>query len=76
MVVAAAPVIVSHLDRPELLLIVIGGLLYTGGSIVLASRRPDPNPLVFGYHEVWHACMTGAATCHYVAILLAVLAAR
>ena len=36
----------------------------------------DPNPQVFGYHEIWHVCMTSAAFCHYVAVLLAVLAAR
>src|SRR5437879_2980081 len=72
MVVAAAPVIVSHLALPELTLLVVGGLLYTGGSIVLASRRPDPNPLVFGYHEVWHTFVIVAAACHYVAILLVV----
>jgi len=31
---------------------------------------------VFGYHEVWHVFMTSAAACHYVAILLTVLALR
>jgi hemolysin III len=37
---------------------------------VFASRRPDPRPAVFGYHEVWHAFMVAAATCHYAMILL------
>jgi hemolysin III len=72
MVVVAGPFIVSHLSPTELLLLVAGGLLYTGGSIVLHRRRPDPFPLVFGYHEVWHACVVVAAACQFAAILLVV----
>ncbi len=55
-------------------LVVAGGLLYTLGAIVFATKRPDPNPAVFGYHEIWHAFTAGAGLCHYSAILLLVLA--
>jgi len=74
--VVAAPQLFRELTAPALILIVIGGLLYTGGALVLNRRWPDPDPLVFGYHEVWHVFMTSAAACHYVAILLTVLALR
>ncbi|HET6570303.1 MAG TPA: hemolysin III family protein, partial [Solirubrobacterales bacterium] len=37
------------------LLVAAGGLLYTAGAIVYATQRPNPNPRVFGYHEVFHA---------------------
>jgi hemolysin III len=50
-------------------LIAAGGVLYTAGAIVLALRRPDPNPLVFGYHEIWHVCVVTASLCHYAAIM-------
>jgi hemolysin III len=73
---AGAPQFLRSLPTAALVLIISGGVLYTGGAIVLNRHRPDPNPLVFGYHEVWHVCMTSAAACHYVAILLTVLAAR
>ena len=53
-------------------LIAAGGLLYTGGAIVYALKRPDPWPLVFGFHEVFHLCTVVAATCHMVAVWLAV----
>ncbi len=46
-----------------------GGVLYTLGAVVLARRRPDPVPHVFGYHEVWHSLVVAAAACHYVMIL-------
>lgn len=66
--VGAAPALVDHLTDGELALIVSGGLAYTAGAIVLAVRRPNPNPLVFGYHEVWHALVIVAAACHFAAI--------
>ena len=55
-------------------LVIAGGLLYTLGAIVFATKRPDPNPAVFGYHEIWHAFTAGAGLCHYLAVLLLVLA--
>jgi hemolysin III len=72
MVVVAAPTLVRHVSRVELVLLVAGGLLYTGGALVLARRRPNPWPRVFGYHEVWHSFVILAAACHYAAIYLVV----
>jgi hemolysin III len=64
----AAPAIVPALNALEMSLIAVGGLLYTSGAIVLARRRPDPSPLVFGYHEIWHVAVVSASLCHYAAI--------
>jgi hemolysin III len=72
--IAAAPVMVRHLTGLELCLIIAGGVLYTGGSIVLATNRPNPSPRVFGYHEVWHACTVLAGMCHLASIGLVVVA--
>jgi hemolysin III len=54
-------------------LLVVGGLLYSVGALVFATRRPDPVPSVFGYHEVFHALTIAAAGSHAVAIALVVL---
>lgn len=51
----------------------LGGLLYMGGGAVYALRRPDPVPGVFGYHEVFHACVLGAIAAHFAAIALVVV---
>lgn len=72
--VAAAPDLIRVLSKLELTLLVTGGLLYTVGAIVLARKRPDPRPAVFGYHEVWHSFVVGASVCHFVVILLLVSA--
>jgi hemolysin III len=45
-----------------------GGVAYTVGALVYATRRPDPFPRVFGYHEVFHALVILAAACHYLAV--------
>jgi hemolysin III len=34
--------------------LVVGGLCYSVGALVYLRRQPDPAPLVFGYHEVFH----------------------
>ena len=63
------PALVRDLSTTELLLMVAGGLLYSGGALVLAIHRPNPWPRTFGYHEIWHAATIGAALCLYAAIL-------
>lgn len=68
--VLAAPQFVQHVRPLVLGLIIAGGILYTGGAIVLALQRPNPNPYVFGYHEVWHVMVVAASLCHYAAIML------
>jgi hemolysin III len=71
--VIAIPQIWSNLGVTAFVLIAIGGGLYTIGAFVLAFRRPDPAPLVFGYHEVFHVFVVLAATLHFVAITFFVL---
>jgi hemolysin III len=55
-------------------LMLTGGVIYIAGAVSYHRRKPDPSPAVFGYHEVFHACVCAAATCQYLSITL--LAAR
>ena len=41
---------------------------YAAGAVVYATQRPNPNPRVFGYHEVFHALVIAAAAAHFTAI--------
>jgi hemolysin III len=66
----ALPQLLGGMTTAEAVLMISGGLLYTAGAIVFASKRPDPRPNTFGYHEIWHSFMVLAATCHYAMILL------
>lgn len=46
----------------------LGGLLYTVGAVVYATRKPDPSPRWFGYHEVFHALTIAAWLSFYVGV--------
>jgi hemolysin III len=50
--------------------IAFGGALYTAGAVIYATERPNPSPTVFGYHEIFHTLVTGAAATHYAVIAL------
>jgi hemolysin III len=71
--VVAFPHLVDAGTGP-LVLLGVGGILYTAGAVVYARGRPDPFPTVFGYHELFHACVIAAAACQYAAV--ATLVAR
>jgi len=54
-----------------LTLIIVGGLLYSIGAVVYATKRPNPSPRWFGFHEVFHAFTLAAFTSQHVGVWLA-----
>jgi hemolysin III len=66
--VVAMPQVIARAGLGPTVLIAAGGVLYTGGAIVFAVRRPNPSPRVFGYHEIWHSAVVAASVLHYLAI--------
>jgi hemolysin III len=68
----ALPALWANVGVAAAILVIVGVLLYITGAVAYHRRRPDPVPSVFGYHEVFHAFVCAAATCHYVAIALLV----
>jgi hemolysin III len=66
--IAALPQLVVRLEVAPLVLLVAGGVLYTVGAIVYATRRPNPWPATFGFHEIFHALVIAAAAAQFVAM--------
>jgi hemolysin III len=66
--VFATPQLLDALSVAELVLIAVGGVLFTVGAITLGTRWPDPFPRIFGYHEVWHVMVVAAVVCQAIAI--------
>ncbi len=64
----AFPELWSEMGAAGTLLVAAGGLLYTVGAVVYATQRPNPNPRVFGYHEVFHLLVIAAAAAHFAAV--------
>ena len=71
--VVALPDIASELGFAALALIGAGGVLYTAGAVVYATRRPNPAPAVFGYHEIFHLLVIAAAALQYAVIAFYVI---
>jgi hemolysin III len=48
----------------------IGGFFHTVGGITYARQSPNPYPDIFGYHEIFHACVIIASFLHYYTVLV------
>jgi len=62
------PALWGALGAVGAMLVVVGGVLYTAGAVVYAVQRPNPNPAIFGYHEVFHLLVIAAAVAHFSAV--------
>ncbi len=67
--VAAAGQMLATLPVWVFTWLIIGGVIYTLGAIVYATKIFNFKPGVFGFHEVWHIFVLLAAAAHYVAVL-------
>jgi len=59
-----------------IVLIAVGGTLYTLGGVVYGLRRPNPWPRWFGFHEVFHSLTVLAFVTHYVGVSMATYSLR
>jgi hemolysin III len=63
----------NRLGVSAVILIAIGGLLYTVGMVFMLTGRPQLFPRVFSSHELFHVMVVAASAVHFVAILLHVV---
>lgn len=56
-----------------MLLVLIGGILYSLGAAVYGMKRPDPFPSTFGFHEIFHSLTVAAFVAQWVGVLLIVI---
>ncbi len=64
----ALPQLASALGLIALGLLLLGGACYSVGAIIYATKRPDPAPTVFGYHELFHVLTIVAAALQFAVI--------
>jgi hemolysin III len=48
--------------------LVYGGIAYTLGAVVYGTKRPNPWPESFGFHEIWHLFVMAGAFSHAIAV--------
>jgi hemolysin III len=63
-------------DTPVVVLLALGGFLYTVGGVVYGLRRPNPIPQWFGFHEVFHTLTVVAFAAHYAGVSIAAYSLR
>jgi len=51
-----------------MVLLIVGGGLYTLGAFVYGFKWPDPWPTWFGFHEVFHSLTIAAFIVHYIGV--------
>lgn len=66
--VAAVPALLRALPFEALAWLAAGGVVYSAGAVVYATKRPDLLPDRFGYHGLWHLFVIAGSACHFWAL--------
>lgn len=66
------PDLIDGAGVTAVVLIVVGGVLYSLGAVVYGMKRPNPWPEWFGFHEVFHSLTIAAFVAHYAAVWIVV----
>lgn len=57
--------IADSVGSAGLAVLLAGGAVFSGGALIVGFQRPDPNPHVFGYHEIWHVFVIIGTATHF-----------
>jgi hemolysin III len=49
--------------------LIIGGVLYTLGAVIYATKIFNFVPGKFGFHEVWHIFVLLGASAHFISVV-------
>ena len=61
-------VMLATMPMSALVWLLLGGLLFSVGAIVYVTKRPDPYPGVFGFHEIWHIFVILGCLSHFIVV--------
>jgi hemolysin III len=67
--------IASRLGVDTVVLIGVGGVIYTAGMIMFLTKRPRLAPHIFSSHELFHVMVVAASSVHFYAVVTQVLPA-
>ena len=62
------PEIVRRLSQGAIVLLLVGGILYTIGMVIYATDWPRPFPRVFSSHEIFHVFVVAGSIAHFTMI--------
>lgn len=58
----------SSLGFYQFWFLLVGGLVYSVGALIYGFKWPDPSPVYFGYHEIFHVLVLIGAALQFMTI--------
>ena len=68
--------LIKHLPVGAIILMAVGGVAYTMGAIIYATKIFNFFPRRFGFHEIFHLFIAAGSIIHYVMILIYIMPIR
>ncbi|MDP4127464.1 MAG: hemolysin III family protein [Bacillota bacterium] len=65
--------LINHLEIGAIILMAVGGVAYTIGAIIYATKIFDFFPKRFGFHEIFHLFIAAGSIVHFIMILIYIL---
>ena len=62
--------LIKHLPVGAVILMAVGGVLYTIGAVIYATKIFDFFPKRFGFHEIFHLFIAAGSVVHFIMILM------
>lgn len=53
-----------------MILVLVGGILYSLGAVIYGMKRPNPYPRAFGFHEIFHTLTVLAFVAQWTGVFL------
>ncbi|MVN86696.1 hemolysin III family protein [Deinococcus sp. HMF7620] len=58
------PQLARGLSAGALAWLAVGGVMYSVGAVIYGTKRWNPRPGVFGFHEIWHLFVLAGTAAH------------
>ncbi len=68
-VVIPISTLVHTMPATALFFLAAGGISYTTGAVIYMLKKPNPRPLFFGFHEIFHIFIICGAVLHLVMVI-------
>lgn len=57
--------LLQALPAVAIILMLVGGVFYTIGAVIYATKKLNFFPDIFGFHEIFHLCVLAGSIVHY-----------
>lgn len=65
--------LIKHLPLGAIILMAVGGVIYTMGAVIYATKIFDFFPKRFGFHEIFHLFIAAGSIIHFIMILIYII---